>query len=97
MSIVALSFMLHDSSSGFNLKTGEMYFPSGNCRQVACDPNNGCSYLYGMTSGRYGTAFVGLNRFGSTTGQHAPLSTEKNALLDEIIGEIFGKVIVKKV
>lgn len=96
MSIVALSFMLHDSSSGFNLKTGEMYFPSGNCRQVACDPNNGCSYLYGMTSGRYGTAFVGLNRFGSTTGQHAPLSTEKNALLDEIIGEIFGKVIVKK-
>ena len=95
LSIVALSFMLHDNNSGFNLKTGEMYFPSGNCRQVACDPNNGCSYLYGMTSGRFGTAFVGLNRFGSTTGQHPPLTEEENVFLDEILGAIFGKVIVK--
>lgn len=95
LSIVALSFMLHDSNSGFNLKTGEMYFPTGNCRQVACDPNNGCSYLKGRTKGRFGTAFVGLNRFGSTTGQHDPLTEEENVFLDEIIGAIFGKVIVK--
>lgn len=96
MSIVALSFLLSDKSSGFDLKSGEMYFPTGDCRQVACDPNNGCTYLKGKTAGRYGTAFVGLKRFGSSSGQHSPLTEEKNTLLDEIISEIFGQVIVKK-
>ena len=96
LGVVAVSFMLHDTSSGFNLKSGEMYFPTGNCRQVTCDPTNGCSYLKGHTSGTFGTAFVGLNRFGSNSGQHKPLTTEQNALLDEVVKDIFGKVIVKK-
>lgn len=96
LGVVAVSFMLNDTSSGFNLKSGEMYFPTGNCRQVTCDPTNGCSYLKGQTSGIFGTAFVGLKRFGSSSGQHPPLTTEQNALLDEVVNDIFGKVIVKK-
>lgn len=96
LSLAALSFILHDRESGFDLKNGTMYFPTGDCRQVACDPHNGCTYLYGKTKGDFGTAFVGLNRFGSTKGQHAPLSAEKNAFLNKILDEIFGYVLVKK-
>ncbi len=93
LSIVALSFMLNDSKSGFDLKTGEFYFPTGNCRQVTCDPHYGCQYFYG--NHKYGTAYTGTNRFSGVT-PHRPLTEEQNAFLDEIIGEIFGDVIVKK-
>lgn len=94
MMIVATSYIVGDSRSGFDLHSGKMYFPTGNCRQVSCDPVHGCDYrskkynVDGKTS-TYGTAYVGA-------GNHAPLTAEENQLLDSILDEIFGEIMVKK-
>ena len=92
--ITALTFLIGDNSAGFNLQSDEMYFPTGNCRQVACDPNQGCTYL---TRGHeFGTAFTGMNRFGVNEGVHDPLNAAQNELLDSILSEVFGEIMVKK-
>ena len=86
--IMALSFLLKDSKSGFDLKTGEMYFPTETCRQATCDPNNGCSYVDKVAS------YSGTDR-GVGTSKRA-LNEKEQAFLDSILDEVFGLVIVKK-
>lgn len=92
--ITAFTFLIGDNSAGFNLQSDEMYFPTGNCRQVACDPNLGCTYA--SRGHEYGTAFTGMNRFGTSDGVHDPLSASQNELLDSILSEVFGEIMVKK-
>ena len=92
MMVVASTYIIGDSRSGFDLRTGEMYFPTGNCRQVSCDPNNGCSYVY--LGKEYGTAYSGYQRFSS--GNHPPLSASEVSLLNSLLEEVFGKIMVKK-
>ncbi len=94
--IAALTFLINDQHSGFNLKNGEMYFPAGDCRQLSCSPTDGCTYLKGRTSGSFGTAFVGLNRFGSSGRQIKPLDEEKNAIVEQVLSDVFGKIMVNK-
>ena len=96
MATVALSYIIRDDNSGFDLRSEELYFPTGNCRQVACDPNNGCTYIKGKTVGKYGTAFVGVGRFGNEGGQHYPLSESKQQILNEVLSDVFGNILVKK-
>ena len=52
--------------------------------------------MYGKTRGEFGTAFVGLNRFGSNTGQHKPLNEEQKKIVEEVMNDVFGKVMVNK-
>lgn len=95
--IAALTFMINDSRSGFDLKNGEMYFPSGTCRQAACSPTNGCTSYPEPTAGNPNitTHVVGLNR-KSGGRNHDPISEADNEILEEVLNDVFGKVMVKK-
>ena len=86
--IMALSFLLRDSKSGFDLKNGEMYFPTETCRQATCDPNYGCTSVSGVAS------YSGTDRGNGTT--HRALNEKEQTYLDSILDEVFGLVIVKK-
>lgn len=86
--ILALTFIIGDKESGFDLKNGQMYFPTQTCRQVTCDPTYGCTSVSGVAS------YTGLDR--NVSGRKIkPLTEEENAYLDEIMNEIFGIVIAK--
>lgn len=91
MMVAASTFMIEDINAGFDLKSGEMYFPNGNCKQVSCDPNYGCSYV---KRGRYGTSYSGYKRF--STGNHPPLTESQHEFLNGLLGEVFGEIMVKK-
>ena len=95
--IAALTFIINDSRSGFDLKNGEMYFPSGTCRQAACSPTNGCTSYPEPTAGNPNitTHVVGLNR-KSGGRNHDPISEADNEILEEVLNDVFGKVMVKK-
>lgn len=92
--IATLSYMLGSFNVDFYPGVQSINFPTGNCRLVSCDVNNGCTYTkQGMT---FGTAYSGLNRFGVTTGIHKPWNDSQKAYMDNILAEIFGIVMVKK-
>ena len=63
MMVASSTFIIGDSRAGFDLKSGEMYFPSGNCRQVSCDPTYGCSYV--KLGKKFGTSYSGYKRYSS--------------------------------
>ena len=86
--VLGLSFMLADSRTGFNLKTGEIYYPTQTCRQVTCDPTYGCISVEGVAS----YSWLYRNYSGIKI---KPLTEEQNAYLDEILDEVFGVVIAK--
>lgn len=95
--VVAFTYIINDDDSGFDLKSGEMYFPAGNCRQLTCSPTIGCTYIKGKTKGTYGTSFIGPYKFGKEEGRNIePLSSNENAILDQVLNDIFGKIMVKK-
>ena len=94
--VAALSFIINDKESGFDLKSGEMYFPGGNCRQLTCSPTDGCTYIKGKVEGKYGSVFAGPNRFGGEGRNIKPLSSDKNAILDKVMSDVFGNIMVKK-
>ncbi len=92
--IATLSYMLGSFNVDFYPGVQSINFPTGNCRLVSCDINNGCTYTkQGMT---FGTAYSGLNRFGVTTGIHKPWNDSQKAYMDNVLAEIFGIVMVKK-
>ena len=90
--IVALSYLINDSNSGFNLKSGEMYFPSGTCRQATCSPQNGCTSV-SVSGTNIHTFYIGENRYNGAS--YRPMNESEIALADEVINEVFGKVMVK--
>lgn len=87
--IMALSFLLHDSRSGFDMKNGEMYFPTETCRQATCDPNYGCTSISGVAS------YSGTDR-GIDGTHHRALNEKEQAYLDSILDEVFGLILVNK-
>ncbi len=92
--IAAQTFLIRHKAAGFDLKNGTMYIPAGNCKQLCCDPNVGCTYTY--NGNEYGTSFSGPNRFSSYKFVRKPMPANQSALLDSILEEIFGYVMVKK-
>ena len=91
MMVAATTFMIGDSNAGFYLKSGEMYFPNGTCRQVSCDPTYGCSVI---KKDGYSVSFSGYKRYSS--GNHPPLNETQLNLLNGLLDEVFGEVMVKK-
>ena len=95
--IAALSFIFSDSRTGFNLKSGEMYYPSGTCRQATCNPTYGCTQV--QESNGLHSFYMGQNVL-STSGKSGksfpPLTATESAIADEVIDEVFGKIMVKK-
>ncbi len=91
MMVAATTFMIGDSNAGFDLKSGEMYFPNGTCRQVSCDPTYGCSVI---KKDGYSVSFSGYKRYSS--GNHPPLNETQLNLLNGLLDEVFGEVMVKK-
>ena len=89
--IAALSYMINKKESGFNMKTGELYFPNGTCRQAACYPEYGCSSK--TVKGGIMTFYPGEN---TARRRRGPLSAQENAILDDVLNDVFGKVMVKK-
>jgi len=89
--IAALTYMINDSKSGFDMKTGEMYFPSGTCRQATCSPKDGCSQV--QVSGGIYTFYI-----GTTKSSHSfrPMNENELRIADEVINDIFGKIMVNK-
>lgn len=92
MMVASSTFIIGDSRAGFDLKSGEMYFPSGNCRQVSCDPTYGCSYV--KLGKKFGTSYSGYKRYSS--GNHPPLNETQQNLLNSLLEEVFGEVMVNK-
>ena len=90
--IAALSFLINDRYSGFDLKSGEMYFPAGDCRQASCSPEYGCTAIQ---TGRYSSFYIGENRF-SGENSYPPITESQNEILEEVLNDVFGKVMVKK-
>ena len=91
MMVAATTFMIRDSRSGFDLKSGEMYFPNGTCRQVSCDPTYGCSVI---KKDGYHVSFSGYKRYSS--GNHPPLNETQLNLLNGLLDEVFGEIMVNK-
>lgn len=91
--ITALTYILSKEASGFYTGATELYFPAGNCRQLTCDPTYGCTYTY--DGNKYGTSYSGYNRFPGKVG-HNPLTEAEHALLDGVLNEVFGMVMVKE-
>ena len=94
--IAGLTFMINDQHSGFDLKSGEMFFPGGTCRQATCSPTYGCTHFQEPTSNNKNmlTTIVGENSSKGRT--HPPLSSDYNEILDEVLNDVFGIVMVKK-
>lgn len=92
--IAGLTFLIQDSESGFDLKSGEMYFPGGTCRQATCSPTYGCTSFHEPTSSHSG---ISTTLIGKRSGNyHAPISEKYDAILEEVLNEVFGKILVKK-
>ncbi len=89
--VATLTYMLGSFYVDFYPGAQTINFPTGNCRLVSCDINNGCSYI----TDTYGTAYSGLKRFGSSLGQHRPWNEAQKAYMDEVLSEIFGVVMVR--
>ncbi len=89
--VATLTYMLGSFYVDFYPGVQSINFPSGNCRLVSCDINNGCSYT--TNGNRFGTAYSGINRGG---GIHKPWNETQKAYMDDVLAEIFGVVMVKK-
>lgn len=94
--IIGLTYIIHDSRSGFDLKSGEMYFPGGTCRQATCSPTYGCTSFQEPTSSNKNltTTIIGENSHRGST--HPPIASKYDEILEEVINEVFGIILVNK-
>lgn len=99
--VTATTFLLGSFGVDFRAGVSEIYFPSGDCRQVSCDPTYGCSY--NKTGENYSTTYSGVDRYITHKGTamerpgwKSPLTADQNAYLDGILNEVFGEVMVNK-
>lgn len=99
--VTATTFLLGSFGVDFRAGVSEIYFPSGDCRQVSCDPTYGCSY--NKIGENYSTTYSGVDRYITHKGTamerpgwKAPLTADQSAYLDGILSEVFGEIMVKK-
>ena len=91
--VTATTFLLGSFGVDFYPGVQTIGFPSGDCRQLTCDPNYGCSY---DVKGGYSTTYSGVDRNVQTPGWKQPLTDEQQAYMDGVLAEVFGEVMVKE-
>lgn len=91
--IAATTFIIGDSKSGYYPGATSLSFPSGNCRQLTCDPNFGCSY---DKSGKYSTTFTGVRYDTQRPGWKNPLTDAQQEFMNGVLEEVFGEIMVDK-
>ena len=91
--VAATTYLLGSFGVDFYPGVQSIGFPSGDCRQLTCDPNYGCSY---DEKGGYSTTYSGVDRNVQTPGWKQPLTDEQQTYMDDILAEVFGEVMVKK-
>ena len=92
--VASYSYMLGQESygrAGFDLKTTELYYPTGNCRLICCNPNTNSHYKH-YNGDKYGTCMATT----SSQANHPALSEYQLTRLRELVSEVFGEVMVKK-
>lgn len=87
--ITATSYAL--GRSGYKSGDEEIWVHNGNCWQLSCDINEGCHYTKELPGG-YGTTFTGPDSSGKYWKD--PISASQRALLDEVLNEVWGTVLV---
>ena len=91
--VTATTFLLGSFGVDFYPGVQTIGFPSGDCRQLTCDPNYGCSYDVKVG---YSTTYSGVDRNVQTPGWKQPLTDEQQAYMDGVLAEVFGEVMVKE-
>lgn len=92
--VASYSFMLGSRSwsrAGLDLHTTDLYYPTGNCRIVSCNPTTNSHYKK-YDGDTYGTC----KSTTSSTANHPALSESQLTKLRELVSEVFGEVMVKK-
>lgn len=93
--IAATSYVL--SRTKYQSGDEEIEVSNGNCWQVSCNIKQGCTYLY--DTGEYGTAYTGILSnvtidYNNKEYQKYPISQSKLTLLQEVMDEVFGIVML---
>lgn len=90
--IAATTFALGSSRVDFYPGIESFGIPSGDCRQLSCDPNYGCSY----NKERYSTTYTGVRNNTQRPGWKKPLTQSQQDFMNSVLEEVFGYVMVKK-
>lgn len=91
--VAATNFALGSFGVDFYPGVESIGIPSGDCRQLTCDPNYGCSY----NKEEFSTTFTGVDRYETQSpGWKKPLTRSQQEYMDSILDEVFGEVMVKK-
>lgn len=88
--IVAASYAL--GRSGYQSGDTEIWVHNGNCWQLSCDINNGCTYCYDL--GDYGTTFTGKHSCNDVGYTKDPMNPNQKQILTEVFQEVFGTVML---
>lgn len=92
--VASYSFMLGQRSyghTGLDLKQPDLYYPTGNCRMVCCNPNTNSHYAK-YNGDKHGTCMSTT----SSSANHPALSQDQLTKLRELVSEVFGEVMVEK-
>lgn len=90
--VAATTFSLGTFGVDFYPGIESFGIPSGDCRQVSCDPNYGCSY----NKEKYSTTYTGVRTNTQRPGWKKPLTQSQQDFMNSVLEEVFGYVMVKK-
>lgn len=88
--VAATSYVL--SRTKYHPGDTEIWVQNGDCWQVSCDINQGCTYAYDL--GQFGTTYTGNVNKDKTDWKRNPIPDSKLALLQEVMNEVFGTVML---
>ena len=89
--IIASSYAL--GRADYQSGAEEIWVHNGNCWQLSCDINEGCTYCY--DSGDFGTTYTGSNRSCNNVGyRKQPMTDQQRQLIDEVFEEVFGTIMI---
>lgn len=88
--IAATSYAL--ARSGYQPGDTEISVQNGDCWQVSCNINNGCTYAYDL--GQYGTCYTGIVKKDNTDWTRGPIPSDTLNLLKGVFNDVFGTIMV---
>ena len=88
--IAATSYAL--ARSGYQPGDTEIWVQNGDCWQVSCDINKGCTYAYDL--GQYGTCYTGVVNKENTQWTRGSIPSNTLSLLKEVFNDVYGTIMV---